>query len=148
MLSHKKSTGCDDSAQEAVNFRGVRPLEHALYLQPKVRTAMKLLLANAKITPEPVTDVIRDRHIRMSRMSTGHLHSCRTVKVSGVGGRGVAGERGGGGSWGREGRFECGGQCRRWEEDVGCDMHCKGMVCDNGDESEIRECVEWLERGR
>ena len=45
-------------------------------------------------------------------------------------------------------RFECGGQCRRWEEDVGCDMNCKGMVCDDGDESEIRECVEWLERGR
>ena len=50
--------------------------------------------------------------------------------------------------WGVGARFECGGQCRRWGEDVGCDMHCKGMVCDDGDEYEIRECVEWLERGR
>ena len=29
---------------------------------------------------------------------------------------------------GGRGRFECGGQCRRWGEDVLCDMHCGEVV--------------------
>jgi hypothetical protein len=43
---------------------------------------------------------------------------------------------------GREGgKFECGGQCRRWGEDVGCEMHCEGMVCDDDEEYGIKECL-------
>ena len=27
---------------------------------------------------------------------------------------------------------------------VPCDMHCNGMVCDDGEEYEIRECMVWV----
>ena len=49
---------------------------------------------------------------------------------------------------GEGGRFECGDQCTRWGEDVGCEMHCGEIVCDDGEEYEMRECLEWSERGR
>jgi hypothetical protein len=28
---------------------------------------------------------------------------------------------------------------------VGCEMHCGEMVCDDGEEYEMRECLEWSE---